>query len=76
MIGGNTGTTLAHPMGLLVQLAGLVPSSRRWSRNRLATPMAGWGPYWMMETAKPPAWAAHNYIRGWPPLDIPITTTP
>jgi hypothetical protein len=39
---------LAHPMGLLVQFAGLAPSSRRWSRNRLARLMGGCAPNSLM----------------------------
>jgi hypothetical protein len=32
---------LAQRSGLLVQFAGLAPSNRRWSRNRLARLMGG-----------------------------------
>ena len=35
------GDALAHPMGFLVQFAGLVPSSDRCCLNRLATSMMG-----------------------------------
>lgn len=39
---------LAHPMGLLVHFAGLAPSSRRWSRKRLARLMGGCAPNSLM----------------------------
>jgi hypothetical protein len=65
---------LAHPMGLLVQFAGLVPSSRR-CLNRLATPMVGWGPNSVMDSCKPSAWAAHSSCSGRPPAVMRFTTT-
>jgi len=37
-----------HPMGFAVQFAGLAPSSRRWSRNRLARLMGGCTPNSLM----------------------------
>src|SRR5260370_516489 len=45
-------------MGFVVQFAGLAPSSRRWSLNRLATLMGGWAPCWPMFSARPSAVAA------------------
>jgi hypothetical protein len=39
---------LAQRSGLLVQFAGLAPSSRRWSLNRLARLMAGCTPNSLM----------------------------
>ena len=58
------GRRLAHPMGFVVQFAGLVPSSRRWSPNRLATLMGGCAPCWSMVSAKPSALAAHRLSLG------------
>ena len=46
---------LAHPMGFLVQFAGLVPSSRKWSLNRLAASMLGWAPNSSMSNQSPSA---------------------
>src|SRR3984957_7279679 len=53
---------LAHPIGFVVQFAGLAPSSRRWSLNRLATLMGGCAPCWPMYSARPSALPAH---RSW-----------
>jgi hypothetical protein len=72
--GARRGMALDHPMGLLVQFAGLVPSSRR-CLNRLATPMVGWGPNSSMSTQKPSAWAAHTSCSGRPPMVMRCTTT-
>ena len=51
----------AHPIGFVVQFAGLAPSSRRWCRNRLATLMGGCAPCWVMLSANPSALPAHRF---------------
>lgn len=66
---------LAHPMGFVVQFAGLAPSSRRWSRNRLATLMGGCAPCWAIWIARPSAWAAHRLSLGRVPETGLVTTT-
>jgi hypothetical protein len=65
----------AHPMGLVVQFAGLVPSSRMWSLNRVATSMLGWAPNTWMSNARPPAWAPHSSCTGRPPMWNRFRTT-
>jgi anti-anti-sigma factor len=72
---GAGGAGLAQLRGWLVQFAGLAPSSRIWSRNRLAASMLGWAPNSMMESQKPPAWAAHSSCWGTPPMGMRFTTT-
>ena len=54
---------LAHPMGLLVQFAGLAPSSRR-CRNRLATPMLGWGPNSSMSSRETVGVGGAHFLHG------------
>jgi hypothetical protein len=44
-----------YRMGLVVQFAGLVPSSRIWSLNRLATSMPVWAPNTWMSNQRPSA---------------------
>src|SRR5258705_7697509 len=66
---------LAHPIGFVVQFAGLVPSSRRWSLNRLATLMGGGAPCWLMLSAKPSALAAHRVSLGRVRATWLVTTT-
>jgi len=65
----------AHPMGFLVQFAGLPPSRRRWLLNRLATPMAGCEPSSLTNRSRPSAWAAHNCCLGVLPAMSWVTTT-
>jgi len=54
------GAAAAQPMGLSVQFAGSRPSRRRWSRNRLTTPIGGCRLYSIAWNQRPSAWAAHS----------------